>query len=195
MDFAKELSDAFSVKPKLLIVAIVVGGSLGVWKSVEEWEAKSHPNLSTTEQFISYASDHAVADANTFSHIRLDYSVASLRQVDQILGNVHDEYVKNPSSVSIRGMSAEYGAYIGEVIRRNEPNAYWTRDSQVAGEKSYPLHWRAGESYPMAWCARRISNGDEESIWVKYSVLKDGSWKKNPSLVVRRTNEDAKTVQ
>jgi hypothetical protein len=89
--------------------------------------------------------------------------------------------LKNPSSISVRGLSAEYGAYVGEVIRRSEGNAYWTRDSKVAGQKSYPLHWNAGESYPLAWCSRRITDGDGDSIWVKYSVLKDPQWKQHLS--------------
>ncbi len=86
---------------------------------------------------------------------------------------MHENYLKNPSSISVRGLSAEYGAYVGEVIRRNKGNAYWTRDSDVGGEKSYPLHWNAGESYPFAWCSRRIIDGEGDSIWFKYSVLKD----------------------
>lgn len=123
------------MKPKLLILAVVVGASVGLWQAVQEWQAKRHPNLATTEQFISFACDRALEDAQIHDHIALDYGVASLKQVDEILGRVHAEYVQNPGSVSVPGMSAEYGAYVGEVIRRSEPNAYWTRDSQVAGEK------------------------------------------------------------
>lgn len=99
---------------------------------------------------------------------------------------MHENYLKNPSSISVRGLSAEYGAYVGEVIRRNKGNAYWTRDSDVGGEKSYPLHWNAGESYPFAWCSRRIIDGEGDSIWFKYSVLKDPNWKQHLSgLVVK----------
>ncbi|MGC2476960.1 MAG: hypothetical protein WA485_21675, partial [Candidatus Sulfotelmatobacter sp.] len=105
------------------------------------------------------------------------------------LGRVHENYVKNSSSISVRGLSAEYGAYVGEVIRRNEPNAYWTRDSKVAGEKSYPLHWNKGESYPFAWCARRITDGEGDSIWIKYSVLKDPNWKQHLSGAVNAGKE------
>jgi hypothetical protein len=104
--------------------------------------------------------------------------------VDAILGRVHENYLTNPSSIHVRGLSTEYGAYVGEVIRRNEGNAYWTRDSDVAGEKSYPLHWNAGESFSLAWCARRITDGDEDSIWVKYSILKDPRWKQHLSGIV-----------
>jgi hypothetical protein len=169
------------VNRKQLTILLIVGGSLGVWKAVQELQANRHPVLATTEAFIGVASDQAVADAAKCDHITLDYSVASLKQVDEILGRVHENYLKNPSSMSVRGLAAEYGAYVGEVIRRHEGNAYWTRDSQFAGEKSYPLHWNTGESYPLAWCERRITDGDEDSIWIKYSVLKDPNWKQHLS--------------
>jgi hypothetical protein len=170
-----------------MVLALVIGGGLGTWKALQERQAQKHPVLATTEDFIGYASQQAVTDAAQYDHITLDYSVASLKQVDEILGRVHDRYVKNPSSISVRGLSAEYGAYVGEVIRRSEPNAYWTRDSKVAGEKSYPLHWNAGESYPFAWCERRITDGEDDSIWFKYSVLKDPNWKQHLSDAVAKS--------
>jgi hypothetical protein len=161
------------VKRNLVIVAVLVGCAIAIRNVAKEREAARHPHFATTEQFISFASDHAVMDARQYDHVTLDYSLGSLKQVDKILGRVHDSYVAKPASVSLSGVSAEYGAYVGEVIRRNEPNAYWSRDSQVMGEKSYPLHWNAGEPYPFAWCSRRITNGEEDSIWMKYAVLKD----------------------
>jgi len=172
------------VNRKLLILALIIGGAVGVWRVVHE---RVTPSFATPEEFIAFACDHAVADAQSYEHIKLDYSVDSLKQVDQILGHVHDAYVKNPASISLRGISAEYGVYVGEVIRRNQPNVYWTRDSKVAGEKSYPLHWKAGESYPMTWCSERITNGDEDSIWIKYSVLNDPGWKQRLSNAVARS--------
>jgi hypothetical protein len=169
------------VNRKLLISVLIIGGTLGVRLALQERYAQTHPSLASTEEFIGFASDHAVADAERYDHITLDYSVESIKEVDQILGRTHDSYLKNPSSISVPGLSAEYGAYVGEVIRRNNPSAYWTRDSKVAGEKSYPLHWNAGESYPLAWCSRRIIDGDEGSIWFKYSVFKDPQWKQHLS--------------
>jgi hypothetical protein len=159
---------------------LVVAGGLGVWKGLHD-HAQTLPGIATTDDFIAYASGQAIADAAHYDHITLDYSVLSLKQVDEILSRMHESYLKNPSSISVRGLSAEYGAYVGEVIRRSEGNAYWTRDSKVAGQKSYPLHWNAGESYPLAWCSRRITDGDGDSIWVKYSVLKDPQWKQHLS--------------
>lgn len=149
-------------------------------------------NLTDTTQLISYACDQALQDAQAHDQVTLDYSIASLKEVDEILGRAHEDYVKDPSSLSVRGISAEYGAYVGEVIRRSEPGTYWTRDSKGAGEKSYPLHWKGGECFPMAWCAKRIINGDEDSIWGKYTLLKDDSWRQQPSAGVGKPKEAQK---
>ena len=61
---------------------------------------------------------------------------------------------------------------MGEVIRRHEPGAYWTQDSPIAGAKSYPLHWKDKEAFHLAWRSKRIVNGDEDSIGLKYTVIK-----------------------
>jgi hypothetical protein len=158
-----------------LVIALVIGSFLGIWKTIQQ-RGQGTPSFATTEEFIGFACQNALTDAQTYNHIKLDYSVDSLKQVDKILGQVHEAYVKSPSSIHVRGVAAEYGAYVGEVIRRSQPNVYWTRDSKVAGEKTYALHWKAGESYPFTWCAERITNGEEDSIWIKYSILNDPGW-------------------
>jgi hypothetical protein len=171
-----------------LIVVMIVGCVVGAWKAVRQ-RGQGAPSFATAEEFIAFASQNAVTDAETYEHTKLDYSVDSLKQVDQILGHVHDAYVKNPSSVRLRGISTEYGAYIGEVIRRSRPNVYWTRDSEVMGKKSYALHWKTGESYPFTWCAERITDGDGDSIWVKYSVIDDPSWEQRSSAAAARSKK------
>jgi hypothetical protein len=135
----------------------------------------------TTEELIQFLSEEAVKDAHENSRVELDYSPISIKQIEQILGQLHDQYVKNPSSVSERGLGSAYGAYVGECIRKSEAGVSWGRDHPVGGEKSYPLQWHAGESFPMAWCRRRIIAGEEENVWIKYKVLKERSLvKKDP---------------
>jgi hypothetical protein len=167
------------MEKKLVMAALLIAVAIGVWRFVEKRQEEKNPHFANTEDLISYACDHAVAEAQKYDGITLDYSIDSIKKVDTILGRVHDLYVKNPSAVEVRGISLEYGAYVGEVIRRNEPGTYWTKDSQVAGEKSYPLHWNSTESYPLAWCSRRIINGDEDLIWIKYTVIKQRIGEKN----------------
>ena len=123
-------------------------------------------------EFAQFLATEAVRDAKESDHITLDYTPDSIRIVESILGKVHDQYVKNPDSVSARGLGTAYGAYVGEVIRRSEIGAKWERDDPVAGEKSYPLHWGGRISFPMTWCYKRIVNGPEDNVWNKYASLK-----------------------
>jgi len=123
-------------------------------------------------EFAQFLATEAVRDAKENNHVLLDYTPESIKTVESILGSVHDQYVKNPSSVSAIGLGLAYGAYVGEVIRRSENGAKWERDDPVAGEKSYPLHWGGRVSFPLTWCNKRIVNGPEENVWNKYLALK-----------------------
>jgi hypothetical protein len=148
--------------------------------------AKTTPErkFATTDEFVQWLANEAVNDARQQDHTKLDYSVESIKTVEQILGRVHSQWTKDPPTVSAKGLGSAYGAYIGEVIRRSEPGAHWERDDEL-GEKSYPIIWgpTAGHSYPMAWCYRRILNGDEDNVWVKYRAVKDGLTRTKPSPV------------
>jgi hypothetical protein len=133
---------------------------------------KKH-QFKTAGEFTQFLATMAVSDAKENNHIFLDYTPESIQNVENILGGLHDQYVKNPSSVSANGLGSAYGAYIGEVIRRSEAGARWERDDPVAGEKSYPFHWGGRVSFPMTWCYDRIVNGPEDNVWVKYQALKE----------------------
>lgn len=137
--------------------------------------------FNSTQEYIEWIANEAVKDAKEHNGQQLDYSVTSIQTVEKILGSMHDEYLKNPSSLSVPALANMYGAYIGEVIRKSEPGARWERDHPVGGEKSYPIIWRGGSSFPMAWCYRRIIDGEEDNVWVKYKVLKDQRMQKEKS--------------
>jgi hypothetical protein len=161
-----------TAKP-VLVVALIAALAVVLFLGYCRKNAQAR-TWASTDEFIQRLASEAVKDAERENHIQLDYTVESIKTVDKILGHVHDMYIKNPSSVSVNGLGSSYGAYVGEVIRRSEPGARWERDDPVAGEKSYPLIWGAGagHSYPLGWCQKRIINGDEDNLWVKYSALK-----------------------
>ena len=62
----------------------------------------------------------------------------------------------------------EYGAYVGEVIRKSFPDARWDRDDPQAGTNTFPLELQEGPSFPCRWCYERITKGPQDSIWKKY---------------------------
>ncbi len=159
----------------VVLLALLVLG-IGLFFLKHRKEARGL-EFGSTDEFIQFMAAEAVEDAAEKDHINLDYSVDSIKQVEEILGRLHDLYMKDPSTISAKGLGSAYGAYIGEVIRRSEPDAKWERDDAVGGEKSYPLIWGPGHghSYPMAWCYHRIVNGPEDNVWVKFRALKDGT--------------------
>ena len=158
--------------PAILLSLVVVAGAF--WFRTHA-KAHSERKFGSTDEFVQWLAGEAVKDAWEQNHVKLDYSVESIKAVDQILGSLHDQYTKDPSRISVKGLGSAYGAYIGEVIRRREPGARWERDDET-GEKSYPIIWGpgAGHSYPMAWCYHRILNGDEDNVWIKYHAIKEG---------------------
>ena len=94
----------------------------------------SGQKFGSTDEFIQFMAAGAVKDAAEKDRINLDYSVDSIREVEGILGRLHELYVKDSSSISARELGSAYGAYIGEVIRRSEPGAKWERDDAAGGE-------------------------------------------------------------
>jgi hypothetical protein len=125
----------------------------------------------TTDEFIQSLSSEAVKDADANHQIKLDYSVDSIKKTDQILGKLHESYETSQSSIALTGLSAEYGAYVGEVIRKTEPGAHWERE-RVSDEKMYSLKWNKVDVYPMNWCEKRIVDGDDDDVWMKYIAFK-----------------------
>lgn len=127
--------------------------------------------VKTTDELIQSLSSKAVKDADANNQIKLDYGVDSIKKVEQILGKLHEKYEKSHSSISVTELSAAYGSYIGEVIRKTETGVHWGPKS-VLGEKVYSLSWNNVEVYPMNWCEKRIVDGEDDNVWMKYTAFK-----------------------
>ena len=161
------------MKPFAILGAIIVLAVLfRLFRSKATQPQPAQREFKSTDEFVQWLAAEAVKDAETGNGIKLDYTPESIKTVDKILGKLHNQYVQAPSSISVGGLSAAYGAYIGEVIRKTEPGSHWLRDDRL-GEKIYPLVWGTGHIYPMGWCQKRIENGDEDNVWLKYTVLKE----------------------
>jgi len=120
--------------------------------------------------------DAAVRMARDDHATTLDYSVESVKDVETILGTLYDQSAKQALNQDQQVYFAvRYGAYIGEVIRR-EWGGKWERDHPVAGPGSLPIESRDHESFPVGWCFKRLKNGPEDNVWHKFQVLyvKDG---------------------
>lgn len=125
---------------------------------------------------------------------KLDYSVESLKHVDEYLEKIRrdKEVQKNWNRVVLRA-----GAYVGEVIRRNDKNGKWrwidfetarSMDPRFFGtyNKSIALaailhDEKAGFSFPLAKVEKVLDNGSADSVYffaqvaLKMSAEKKGS--------------------
>lgn len=124
-------------------------------------------------EMIQYLDAKAVEHALKVYPDILDHSVQSVKVVENILTRLHNHYTASQSKSGMFGMTMFYGAYIGEVIRKENKlrEAAWEGDT--SGQSFPSLRWRArhgGHStvFPMSWCYARIINGPEENVWVKY---------------------------
>lgn len=111
----------------------------------------------------------AVGRAREAYGVELDFSPGSVERVEEILARLH-EAARAGEPVDARREALTWGAYIGEVIIR-EKGGRWERDHSAGGPGSFPLLWGDHASFPIGWCGKRIENGEEDNVWVKYRAL------------------------
>jgi hypothetical protein len=111
----------------------------------------------------------AIRDAKN-RNIKLDFSNESIEEVENILSAVHDEYNKTKSDKNLNDIALEYSAYIITVIEKNFEKGKLVRNDPVFGEDSYTFYWRGGAYYIYGWCLKRIIEGEEDNIWLKYKL-------------------------
>ncbi len=102
--------------------------------------------------------------------IKLDYSVESIKLVEDILAKLHEDYKKTKNREGIDGLAMEFSAYIIEVIERNNlAGGQWKVDSIEMGPRTFPYVIDNKRTiFPVAWCRTRIVKGDD-NVWVKFS--------------------------
>ena len=102
----------------------------------------------------------------------LDFSPSSLEKVDHMLEQFHQE---GNSPEEMQGTVAVVSCYIGEVFRRNAGGKWVSGDGEnVPDVIRFPLMMKLpGGRYtvPYAKVAKRIQNGNEDSISFYYQVL------------------------
>jgi hypothetical protein len=115
--------------------------------------------------------DRAVQMAKADHGITLDYTVESVERVESILASLHERHAQQPLlQEQLSQLSVRYGAYVGEVIRR-EWGGRWEQGHPVAGPGSFPLVSQGRRSFPINWCFKRITNGAEDNVWHKLQVI------------------------
>ena len=122
--------------------------------------------------------------------IELDYSPASMRKVERVLGRIHKRYVKSGDDEGLVGVAFEFAAYIVQVVEKNFGKGVWRRDHRVMGRGSLPFHWNQTVIFPFGWCLKRIFDGPGDDVWVKFNLFVVEEAQKR----ARRTNQTLQTT-
>lgn len=105
--------------------------------------------------------------------INLDWSDASIENVEKALAKMHASYVvtwPKPTPEQVMSFAKGFGSYVGEVYRRNH-GGEWGIVS-LNGEKFPGLRTKAGTNFwPWGRVANRITDGDENNVFDYYQVL------------------------
>ena len=75
----------FAMRPIGLVVYALIG--ISAWLCFAQRSSTQKPTK-TTQDFIDFLSAEAVKDAQTESDVQLDYTVASIKRVEGILGSL-----------------------------------------------------------------------------------------------------------
>jgi hypothetical protein len=153
-----------------LVLVLLAAGTVIALRRRTAPQAPPAPRDETDAVMVSLA-DEAVSRARSEFQQSLDFAPESIRTVEQILGKVYDLRAAGQlTDDRLHREALTWGTYIGEVIRRQK-GGHWEKDHAVGGPDSYPLHHGGGQSFPVAWCGKRLINGDEDNVWFKYQVM------------------------
>src|SRR6516164_3042192 len=140
-------------------------------------EEAFQPDLRVTQIAETYALDAIDLAASNFG-IALDWSEASVRQVEEMLARLHDEMASaQPPDAAVWTFAKTFGSYLGEVLRRHHGGT-WGMVSM--GGQSFPgLRQTSGSlSWPWGKAHKRLVNGPADNVCHYYSMLVQGPTKR-----------------
>jgi hypothetical protein len=153
------------------------------------------PKFDSTDQMMVYFADLATQWTKQDKNIDLDYSFDSIKQVETRLGEISKEVVKDNPQHGTFGIAVGYGAYIGEVFRRQYGGS-WAVSDKVGGQNSYPLTTQSSNvSYPVMWCYKRLINGDEDNVYFKAMSFNEVSGRHTNVLKFQPTASSPRAAQ
>lgn len=127
------------------------------------------------------AANSAVEHARKYWSTELDFSPRSIEDVELILARMHDSiprkiyeklYKRGPTPDQMATISLAYGAYLGEIIRR-EFGGTW-RNDDVNGEPAIALVFSPQTKlFPPAKVWKRLNRGDEDNIRTFYEFYSE----------------------
>jgi hypothetical protein len=122
----------------------------------------------------------AVNLAQATAQQKLDFSEDSIKAVEKVLDGLHKSIPRDLQKIDSKGVAGHevadwvsnlYGAYIGEVMRRNIGGDWVVDDKMSPGTKIISFRIGHLQTCPSAKVYKRIINGSEDDVWFYYRVL------------------------
>lgn len=101
----------------------------------------------------------------------MNFSHDSVKKVEDILSNIHQEYVNTGNTEGLTGIALEFGSYIAAVIQKHTKSGELKRHHPEIGQNSFPFYWEDGVLFTYGWCEKRIFDGPGDNVWSKYRTL------------------------
>lgn len=125
------------------------------------------PHFETTDAMMEYFASEATKWVEKDKGLELDYSLESIRVIENELDQVSKEVDHTNPQQGTFGIAMGYGAYIGEVFRRRIGGS-WAVDHPAGGRQSYPLTMQTNVTiFPVGWCWKRLTVGEEDNVYQK----------------------------
>jgi hypothetical protein len=124
---------------------------------------------------MRHTADTAVSIAGQyFPHLPLDYSEASVANLEAILtAYAYDSHGAAPAS-QIRAVGLMLGAYLGEVMICHWGGQWiWEHDPYEPGETIIALKVNDFTLYPFAKVEKRLTKGPEHDVHYFYEAFRD----------------------
>lgn len=121
--------------------------------------------------FIGYALDAVDTGRRNFK-VELDFSEASIKEVERILDQLHKTIEKSqPSEDTIVTFAKQFAGYIGQIMILRW-GGEWVEESNYPIENGPGLRIKNQDLFLLSKVYRRIINGSEENIYHFYQLIK-----------------------
>ena len=125
--------------------------------------------MSRLKEEIEKSSEWLIAAFKSLN-LRLDYSVHSVRYIDNMIDAQFDNGKPRPGGILFENAGPKLfaiSAYLGEVVIRNTPGTYWvTNDDDPEGEVNIKVvSARKVEMYPAQRLMKRINSHDPDGLF------------------------------
>lgn len=134
------------------------------------------PDPNVQKMAEAYALD-AIDFAQRQFGIKLDWSDASIENVEKALSLMHASYMRTqpkPTEDQVMSFAKGFGSYVGEVYRRNH-GAAWGMVN-LNGQKFPGLRTKSGKNFwPWGRALNRITQGAENNMTDYYRMLLEKS--------------------